>query len=126
MLFRSPLLRFGEIFNLDAERAGVGRCRLAVATSGRVGAALQQPRAVRPDEAEDLPLAHVEGLTILVTNHRHIVWCCLPRFDGDPVFNALLQRGTNTAAGGDGKAATAYSSAFGIEIESKCYETNDK
>lgn len=22
-----------------------------------------------------------------------MVWCCLPRFDGDPVFNALLQPG---------------------------------
>ncbi|MBX3585697.1 MAG: glycoside hydrolase family 15 protein [Ramlibacter sp.] len=26
----------------------------------------------------------------LVDAHARIVWCCLPRFDGDPVFNALL------------------------------------
>ncbi|HSV52496.1 MAG TPA: glycoside hydrolase family 15 protein [Burkholderiaceae bacterium] len=26
----------------------------------------------------------------LVDARGHIVWCCLPRFDGDPVFNALL------------------------------------
>ena len=57
------------------------------------------------------------AFSALIDARGRIVWCCLPRFDGDPVFNALLQRGTNTAAGGDGKAATAYSSAFGIEIE---------
>jgi pentatricopeptide repeat protein len=34
-----------------------------------------------------------------------VVWCCLPRFDGDPVFHALL--------GGDG----AEQGAFAIEIE---------
>ncbi|MCW5652097.1 MAG: glycoside hydrolase family 15 protein [Ramlibacter sp.] len=26
----------------------------------------------------------------LVDDRARIVWCCLPRFDGDPVFNALL------------------------------------
>jgi GH15 family glucan-1,4-alpha-glucosidase len=26
----------------------------------------------------------------LVDEHGRIVWCCLPRFDGEPVFNALL------------------------------------
>jgi GH15 family glucan-1,4-alpha-glucosidase len=24
-----------------------------------------------------------------------IVWCCLPRFDGDPVFNALIDPSAN-------------------------------
>ena len=42
----------------------------------------------------------------LVDAHARIVWCCLPRFDGDPVFNALLQPG-----GGPG------ASDFAIEIE---------
>ncbi len=39
----------------------------------------------------------------MVDAHGRIVWCCLPRFDGDPVFNALLDpdRGSH----------------FGIEIE---------
>jgi GH15 family glucan-1,4-alpha-glucosidase len=32
----------------------------------------------------------------LVDARGRIVWCCLPRFDGDPVFNALLD---DTAAG---------------------------
>ena len=24
-----------------------------------------------------------------------VVWCCLPRFDGDPVFNSLIDPSTN-------------------------------
>ncbi|MDE2604999.1 MAG: glycoside hydrolase family 15 protein [Burkholderiales bacterium] len=31
----------------------------------------------------------------LVDPQSRIVWCCLPRFDGDPVFNALLDPGEN-------------------------------
>ena len=27
----------------------------------------------------------------LVDRKARIVWCCLPRLDGDPVFNALLR-----------------------------------
>jgi GH15 family glucan-1,4-alpha-glucosidase len=30
----------------------------------------------------------------LVDERGRIVWCCLPRFDGDPVFNALLDPST--------------------------------
>lgn len=30
------------------------------------------------------------GVGALIDRHARIVWCCLPRFDGDPVFNALL------------------------------------
>jgi GH15 family glucan-1,4-alpha-glucosidase len=40
----------------------------------------------------------------LIDERGRIVWCCLPRFDGDPVFNALLD-------GGD----TGSSWAFEIE-----------
>ncbi|WP_198174253.1 glycoside hydrolase family 15 protein [Mesorhizobium xinjiangense] len=29
----------------------------------------------------------------LVDQQGKVVWCCLPRFDGDPVFNALLKGG---------------------------------
>ena len=29
----------------------------------------------------------------LIDERARIVWCCLPRFDGDPVFNALLDPG---------------------------------
>jgi GH15 family glucan-1,4-alpha-glucosidase len=33
----------------------------------------------------------------LVDERGGIVWCCLPRFDGDPVFNALLDPSENGA-----------------------------
>ncbi|HSV47499.1 MAG TPA: glycoside hydrolase family 15 protein [Ramlibacter sp.] len=35
--------------------------------------------------------------TALVDERGRIVWCCLPRFDGDPVFNALLDPSDNGA-----------------------------
>ena len=44
------------------------------------------------------------AFSALVDARARIVWCCLPRFDGDPVFNALLDPGDQ-------------GSAFGIEIE---------
>ena len=31
----------------------------------------------------------------LIDERARIVWCCLPRFDGDPVFDALLDPGAN-------------------------------
>jgi GH15 family glucan-1,4-alpha-glucosidase len=44
------------------------------------------------------------GFSALVDGRARIIWCCLPRFDGDPVFNALLD-------------ASDQGSAFAIEIE---------
>jgi GH15 family glucan-1,4-alpha-glucosidase len=44
------------------------------------------------------------AFSALVDERGRIVWCCLPRFDGDPVFNALLDPGEDA-------------SAFSIEIE---------
>ncbi|KJK20918.1 glucoamylase [Burkholderiaceae bacterium 16] len=35
------------------------------------------------------------AISALVDSRGRIVWCCLPRFDGDPVFNALLDPGQN-------------------------------
>ena len=29
-------------------------------------------------------------VSALVDKSGNVVWCCLPRFDGDPVFHALL------------------------------------
>lgn len=46
------------------------------------------------------------AFSALVDAHARIVWCCLPRFDGDPVFNALLQ-----------PDAVDNASSFSIEIE---------
>ncbi len=35
------------------------------------------------------------AFSALVNERGGIVWCCLPRFDGDPVFNALLDPSEN-------------------------------
>lgn len=35
------------------------------------------------------------ALSALVDRMGRMVWCCLPRFDGDPVFNALLDESEN-------------------------------
>jgi len=56
------------------------------------------------------------AFSALIDVRGRIVWCCLPRFDGDPVFNALLQPGHN-APGSSSSEAAARSSSFGIEIE---------
>ena len=56
------------------------------------------------------------AFSALIDARGRIVWCCLPRFDGDPVFNALLQPGPN-APGSSSNEAAAGSSSFGIEIE---------
>jgi pentatricopeptide repeat protein len=45
------------------------------------------------------------AFSALIDPHGRVVWSCLPRFDGDPVFNALLG-GNDTDQG-----------AFAIEIE---------
>jgi GH15 family glucan-1,4-alpha-glucosidase len=37
------------------------------------------------------------GFSALVDERGSIVWCCLPRFDGDPVFNGLLDPSENAA-----------------------------
>ena len=44
------------------------------------------------------------SFSALIDRNARVVWCCLPRYDGDPVFNALLEPGPNA-------------SAFAIELE---------
>ena len=45
--------------------------------------------------ARSLELALIGNCAIsaLVDRQGAIVWCCMPRFDGDPVLHALLQGG---------------------------------
>jgi GH15 family glucan-1,4-alpha-glucosidase len=43
----------------------------------------------------------------LIDRKARIVWCCLPRFDGDPVFNHLLRGG----------AGDEFDGAFSIELD---------
>jgi len=56
-----------------------------------------------------LDLALIGNCTIaaLVDAHARLVWCCLPRFDADPCFHALLDSGDGYPADG----------AFTIELE---------
>lgn len=37
------------------------------------------------------------GYSALVDTRAQVLWCCLPRFDGDPVFNGLLDPSENAA-----------------------------
>ena len=68
----------------------------AVATEG-------QPQAT-------LNLAMIGNCAVsaLIDSRGRIVWCCMPRFDGDPVFHALL--GASSPGADDGH--------FSIELES--------
>jgi GH15 family glucan-1,4-alpha-glucosidase len=55
----------------------------------------------------DLGIVGNCGIAALIDKKANIVWCCLPRFDKDPVFHSLL--GTPKDAPGEG--------AFSIELE---------
>ncbi len=57
----------------------------------------------------DLGLIGNCSISALIDREARMVWCCLPRFDGDPIFHALL--GHSAAAPDDG--------VFSIEIENQ-------
>lgn len=50
------------------------------------------------------------AFSALIDAQARVLWCCLPRFDGDPVFNALVDVGDNA-------------SSFAIEIENFSHST---
>ena len=52
------------------------------------------------------------AFTALIDQRGRLVWCCLPRFDGDPVFHALIEPNHDKDRGQD-----AGHNAFVIEIE---------
>ena len=54
----------------------------------------------------DLALIGNGAIGALIDADGTVVWCCLPRFDGDPVFGSLL--------GGDSKPERA--GRFAIEL----------
>lgn len=60
-------------------------------------------------DTANLDLALVGNCTFaaLIDRLARVVWCCMPRFDGDPVFHALLDSGDGL--GRDG--------SFGVELE---------
>ncbi len=47
----------------------------------------------------NLELALIGNCTIgaLVDEHAEIVWCCMPRFDGEPIFGSLLKTASKEA-----------------------------
>jgi GH15 family glucan-1,4-alpha-glucosidase len=55
----------------------------------------------------DLGLVGNCGISALVDKRAQIVWCCLPRFDGDPVFHQLLGSASRNPHDG----------AFSIELD---------
>ena len=64
----------------------------------------------RADGAMSLELGVVGNCQVaaLVDVHARIVWCCLPRPDGDPVFSALLSaRGAARSTAGEAAATPA-------------------
>lgn len=59
------------------------------------------PRPYGPSTlANSLDLGLIGNCTFsaLIDRHARIVWSCMPRFDADPVFNALLDPGASGAA----------------------------
>ena len=75
-----------------------------------------QDAAAATGERGTLELGVIGNCTIsaLIAQDARIVWCCLPRFDGDPVFCSLID---NDAADG----------AFAIELEglARCEQAYD-
>jgi GH15 family glucan-1,4-alpha-glucosidase len=61
---------------------------------------------LQPPANLDLALIGNCAISALVDSRARIVWCCMPRFDGEPVFHALLEGGT-----GDEE------SVFAVELE---------
>src|SRR4029077_3841272 len=47
------------------------------------------------------------AISALIDSLARIVWCCMPRFDGDPVFCALL----------DSKGAAGLNGTMAVELE---------
>ncbi len=77
----------------------------AAAAAQAQQAAAQSTGFVPPAEASlQMGLIGNCGFSALLDARGRIVWCCMPRFDGDPVFNALVQPGPE-------------GTAFAIEIE---------
>ncbi len=53
-----------------------------------------------PDNNLELALIGNCRISALVNKMAEIVWCCMPRFDSDPVFASLLKSGEKTAIDG--------------------------
>ena len=56
---------------------------------------MSMPLQSRPEPSLKLGVIGNCGFNALVDERGGIVWCCLPRFDADPVFDALLDPSEN-------------------------------
>ncbi len=83
-------------------------------------AAISPPAsATAADDAATLDLALIGNCAIgaLVDARARIVWCCMPRFDGDPVFHALID-----SAGGVGRDGTLAVELDGLVRTEQAYD----
>lgn len=55
----------------------------------------------------DLALIGNCAISALIDRAASVVWCCMPRFDGDPVFHALL----------DASSAPTHQASMALELE---------
>jgi GH15 family glucan-1,4-alpha-glucosidase len=62
----------------------------------------------------DLGLIGNCSISALIDRDARVVWCCLPRFDGDPIFHGLL---------GHSKGTDPDDGSFSIEIENQTGST---
>jgi len=60
-----------------------------------------------PAASLDLALIGNCAISALVDKRAAVVWCCMPRFDGDPIFHALLEGGE----------AAQQQAVFSVELE---------
>ncbi len=104
----SPSMPFSP--GSTAAKGGAGRRKAGAATGadaqGRSEAQAVADHGFGPPAAASLRLGVIGNcaFSALVDERARIVWCCLPRFDGDPVFSALLDPSPDA-------------SAFAIELE---------
>jgi GH15 family glucan-1,4-alpha-glucosidase len=68
---------------------------------------------LKRDATLDLALIGNCAIGALVDRYARIVWCCMPRFDSDPVFHALLDSGEGV--GHDGTLAVELEGAVRSE-----------
>jgi GH15 family glucan-1,4-alpha-glucosidase len=92
--------KFGDLLLLQGKWMND---ELLTASAVRTGGA-----AAAPPVTLDLALIGNCAVSALIDRHGSMIWCCMPRFDGDPVFHALL----GVPAGAD-----ATDGRFALEIE---------
>ncbi len=92
----------------DARALGEPALPLADAMRGLPVQPMARPATFAPPIEGSLQLGMIGNCSIsaLVDAQGQIVWSCMPRFDGDPVFNALIQPGEE-------------GSRFAIELENQ-------